>query len=190
MRAFIAIELPENVKDFLVRIQNQLRNSGEDVKWVAPENIHLTLKFLGEIDEKKLDKIAFILEDIAKNINPFYVGIGSLGAFPKINIPRVIWVGIDKGDNQIKDIVRDLEEEIAKVGIPKEDRPYSCHITIGRIKSDLNRERLVQDLKTLAGNFGEGNIEFLSDSITLFKSTLTPRGPIYEALKKITLEII
>jgi len=188
MRAFIAIELPQEVKNSLSHLQGKLKAAGADVKWVAPENIHLTLKFLGEIDEKKIDKITYIIEDIAKNISSFYIRVCSLGAFPKINIPRVIWVGIDKGDNEIKEIVRGLEEKIAEAGIPKKDGLFSSHITIGRMKSYLNQERLVKDLKSMADNLGEENLEFLSDSITLFKSALTSKGPIYEALKEITLK--
>lgn len=190
MRTFIAIELPESIKDFLSRIQGQLKGSQADVKWVAPKNIHLTLKFLGEIDEKKLDKINAIIEDAAKNKNSFYIRISSLGAFPKINSPRVIWVGINKGDNEIKEIAKGLEEKIAKLGIPKENRAFSSHITIGRARSHLNREKLAQHLKTLGDNFGEEKPEFLADSITLFKSTLAPGGPIYETLKEAAFKTI
>ena len=153
-----------------------------------PQNIHLTLKFLGDIDDIKLDKIIRIIEDIAKNKNPFQIRISSIGAFPKINFPRVIWVGIDKGDSETKEIANELEEKIAKVGIPKEDRPFSSHITIGRTRSPLNREKLVKDLETLASKFGEENLEFNVTKIALFKSTLTPKGPIYEALKEASMQ--
>lgn len=192
MRTFISIELPQSIKDFLSRIQGQLKSSQADVKWVAPKNIHLTLKFLGEIGEKKIDKINTIIEDAAKNINSFYIRISSLGAFPGINSPRVIWVGIDKGDNEIKEIAKGLEEKIAKLGIPKEGRAFSSHITIGRVRSGLNRERLSQYLKTLGDKFGSGEEkpEFLADSITLFKSTLAPGGPIYETLKEAAFKTI
>lgn len=188
MRTFIAIALPQEIKDSLGRLQNQLKTCGADVKWVEPNNIHLTLKFLGDIDDKKLDKIMRILEDTAKNKNPFQMRIFSIGAFPKMNFPRVIWVGVDKGDSETKQIAEALEEKIAKIGIPKEDRPFSSHITIGRTRSSLNRERLVEDLKTLANNFGQENLEFAVTKITLFKSTLTPKGPIYEVLKETNLE--
>ncbi len=188
MRTFIAIQLPQEIKGALSRIQEKLKSSGADVKWVAWQNIHLTLKFLGEIDDKKLDKVVYILEDIAKIKNPFPIRISSIGAFPNVNRPRVIWVGIDKGDSQTKEIARELEEKIAKVGIPSEDRPYSSHITIGRVRSVLNRERLVQDLKTLIDKLGQENMEFFASSITIFKSTLTPKGPIYEVLKEANLK--
>ncbi len=189
MRTFIAIELPKEIKDFLSRLQEELKACGADVKWVAPENIHLTLKFLGEIDEKKLEKITGIIEETAQGKNKFQVCISSLGAFPKIDFPRVIWVGVDTGDKEVKDIAKDLEEKIAKIGIPKEDRPFSSHITIGRTKSSLTREGLVQDLKDKA-DLGGGKLNFSVTKITLFKSTLTPKGPIYEVLKATNLKTI
>jgi len=190
MRTFIAIELPKEIKDSLSKIQEQLKKSGADVKWVLPQNIHLTLKFLGEIDDIKLSKISEILEDTAKGKNPFQIRISSIGAFPKMNFPRVIWIGIDKGDQETKEIGDRLEEKIAKIGIPREDRPFSSHITIGRTRSTLNRDKLVGDLEDLASNFGGRNFEFTVTKITLFKSTLTPKGPVYEILKEASLKII
>lgn len=190
MRTFIAIELPQEIRNSLASLQEQLRSSGADVKWVAPVNIHLTLKFLGEIDEKKLDEVSKIIDDIAKNKTTFAIRITSLGAFPKINYPRVIWVGIDKGDMETKEIANDLEEAIAKIGIPKEDRPFSSHITIGRLRSPQNRERLVKELNKLVDDFGKQNLEFSVTKITFFKSTLTPKGPIYDILKEAHLKSI
>jgi len=187
MRTFIAIELPEEIKGYLRRLQDDLKATQADVKWVAPENIHLTLKFLGEVDDRKLDKIIEIIYETAKEKNKFQIRISSLGAFPKIDSPRVIWVGIDAGDKETKGISEELEERIAKIGIPKEDRPFSSHITIGRTRSSLNREKLVRDLKNRA-ELGAEKLEFYVTKITLFKSTLTPRGPIYEVLKEANLK--
>jgi 2'-5' RNA ligase len=188
MRTFIAIELPQEIKDSLSRIQAQLKSSGADVKWVEPKNIHLTLKFLGEIDEKRLEKISAILEEVAKEKGTFALRIASCGAFPKINSPRVIWVGVDKGNRETEEIARGLEERIAKVGIPKEDRPFSSHITLGRTRSPTNRQSLAEVLNKLAVDFAKENLEFKATKITLFKSTLTPKGPIYEVLKEASLK--
>lgn len=189
MRTFIAIELPKDIKDALASLQEQLKVSGSDVKWVSPENIHLTLKFLGEIDEAKLSKIIEIMADICVNKHPFQLRIWSCGAFPKINFPRVIWVGIDKGDSEVKEIAKDLQEEIAKIGIPKEERAFSSHITIGRVRSLRNRDKLISGLGALASNCAEKGLgEFSVTKITLFKSTLTPKGPIYEAVKEANLK--
>jgi len=187
MRTFIAIELPQEIRDFLSQLQEELKSSQADVKWVKPENIHLTLKFLGEVDDRKLDKIIEIIEDTTRGKNKFQMRISSLGAFPKIDFPRVIWVGVDIGDKEAKGIAEELEEKLAKIAIPKENRPFSSHITIGRMRSSLNREKLVQKLKHKAGLSRE-NLEFCVTKITLFKSTLTPKGPIYEILKETNLK--
>jgi 2'-5' RNA ligase len=189
MRTFIAIELPREIKDLLAKVQEELNSSQADVKWVQPQNIHLTLKFLGEIEEKKIDKINKIIEDIAGEKKYFPIRISNLGAFPKINFPRVIWVGIDKGDEEVKEIAKKLEEGLAKIGIQREDKPFSSHITIGRTRSALNREKLIQRLNDLANKLQEENLEFVVKKITFFKSTLTPKGPVYEVLKETNLTI-
>jgi 2'-5' RNA ligase len=189
MRTFIAIELSAEIKAALNKLQEQLKTANADVKWVKPQNIHLTLKFLGEIDEKKLKMIIQILEDASGKMSSFYIRLSSLGAFPKINFPRVIWVGIDKGDKETQELAAALEEKIAKIGIPKESRPFSSHITIGRIRSALNRENLVKILGELAAQFSnQAAAEFRVTKITLFKSTLMPQGPIYEVIKEAPLK--
>ncbi len=186
MRTFIAIELPQEIKDFLSHLQQELKSCGADVKWVQPENIHLTLKFLGDVGDEELNKIIEIIEEVAKEKSKFQIRVSSLGAFPKIDSPRVIWIGVDEGDKETKEIAELLEEKIAKLGIPKEDRPFSSHITIGRTKSNLNLHKLAQELKNKS-ELGGGKIGFEAVKITLFKSTLTPKGPVYEALKETTL---
>lgn len=188
MRIFIAVELPKEIRDSLGRLQDELKKSGADVKWVAPDNIHLTLKFLGEVDDEKLDKIIQIIEEVASTNSVYQINITSLGAFPKIDYLRVIWVGVKEGDEQTKKIAKDLEEKIAKAGIPKEDRPFSSHITLCRTRSTLNREKLVENLKNIRENFGKENLHFSVSKITLFKSTLTLKGPIYEVLKEASLK--
>jgi len=188
MRAFIAIELSPDLKKHLASLEEQLKSSGADVKWVKPENIHLTLKFLGEIDEKRLGEIAKIIQETTSKNKPFYISLASPGAFPNINSPRVIWIGIDKGDSETKQFAIILEEETAKVGIPPESRPFSTHITLGRVRSGKNCEKLVKNLENLASKPPEDAPEFLVTKITLFKSTLTLGGPIYEALKEAHLQ--
>jgi 2'-5' RNA ligase len=188
MRAFIAIELPEQIKAKLSALQSLLKKSGADVKWVLPENIHLTLKFLGEISEETALKIIKIVEKLALNKKQFEITLSSLGAFPEGKSPRVIWIGIDKGVQETKNIFEELEEELsAGLAISKETRAFSSHITIGRVKSTLNIERLVKDLKELEGYFGKETIGFKASGITLFKSLLGPEGPAYEPLKVINL---
>ena len=187
MRTFIAIELPEPIKNFLAKLIDKLKDTRADVKWVQPQNIHLTLKFLGERDDKEVKEISEILDEVAKNHKSFQIQINALGAFPNLNSPRVIWVGIDQGDTETKNIFKDLEDSICKVGIPKEDRAFSSHITIGRTRSTKGLAELIQAITSLNESIGKEKFTFTAGSITLFKSTLTPKGPIYDVLKAVNL---
>ncbi|MBU1726324.1 MAG: RNA 2',3'-cyclic phosphodiesterase [Candidatus Omnitrophica bacterium] len=188
MRTFIAIELPQEIKDYLACLQEKLKATGADVKWVAPQNIHLTLKFLGEIDDSKLEKIVGIIGAVSEEKPRFQISISSLGAFPKIQFPRVIWVGVEQGDRETKEIAKTLEEKLQKAGIPKEERAFSSHITIGRTRSGLNTNKLAQEMNMLGKEIQVKNLGFKAERITLFKSTLTSKGPIYEILKEASLK--
>jgi RNA 2',3'-cyclic 3'-phosphodiesterase len=185
MRAFIAIELPQEIKDNLSRLQGKLKTAGADVKWVEPKNIHLTLKFLGEIEEQTQTRIAAKLKEIAGNQRAFFISLFSCGAFPGINSPRVIWLGIEQGDQEVKTIAGAIETQLESIGIPKETRAFSSHITLGRTRSSKNRRELAQALSELS--LKPLQVRFPTDKITLFKSTLTPRGPIYETIEEFPL---
>lgn len=182
MRTFIAIELSQEIKEYLTSLQNKLKISKADVRWVEPKNIHLTLKFLGEIDENKLGQISVTIEEVAKENNRFTLSLAKLGAFPNEKSPRIIWVGLGNGASEAKHIANLLEEKLDRIGIPKETREFSSHITIGRAKSNLNQMQLVKEMGKLL-NIDCG-LEFAVKKITLFKSTLTPKGPTYEILKE------
>ena len=187
MRAFIAIELPQEIKNRITGLQKELQRTGADVKWVEPRNIHLTLKFLGEINKDMFIKLIGIIENLAKNNQPFTASLFSLGVFPKTDFARVIWTGIDKGEKETTLLAKDLEDRIQGLGIPKENRPFSTHITLGRIRSTKNREKLMPAILELGKELGKENLEFNIEKIVLFKSSLTSSGPIYETLKEVSL---
>ena len=128
-----------------------------------------------------------ILEDIVRETKGFPLRISSLGAFPRISSPRVIWVGIDQGDTEVKTLAKTIEEKITKIGIAKEPRPFSSHITLGRTRSGARQEMLVKGLSELGGYFEKNTLEAQVTKITFFKSALTPHGPIYETLKEFPL---
>ncbi len=186
MRAFIAIELPQEIKDTLGRLQAKLKTAEADVKWVEPKNIHLTLKFLGEIDEQTTEKIKSFLEKIPNAQKQFKINLSSPGAFPSPASPRVIWVGIKQGNAEIKGIAIFLEKQSAEIGLPPENKEFSAHITIGRVRSGKNRGELSKILSDLSQNSLEDQ-QFTADKITLFKSTLSSNGPIYETVKEFPL---
>ena len=192
MRTFIALELSNPIKHELSRLQQELTKSNADVKWVKPENIHLTLKFLGNIDETKLEQIKHILDGISSEEKPFEIHLSELGAFPNLNRPRVLWVGLDKGSSETKQIAAALETELQKIGFPKEERPFSAHLTLGRVKSGKNRDcphgypskgtEKNRDCPPLYPSKWTVPIFQQITHITLFQSELTPRGPIYTSL--------
>lgn len=183
MRAFIAIGLPEDIKKSIACLQEKLKSASRDISWVKPENIHLTLKFLGEIDEHGLSLAEAAMEDVTSRENNFYIRLSSAGAFPRVDFPRVIWVGIDKGDACVKRIAQNLEDTLSHVGFPKEKKEFSSHITIARVRSALKGNEMTNLLNEYADIFHDKETGFTACGITLFKSTLTPKGPIYEAVK-------
>jgi 2'-5' RNA ligase len=179
MRTFIAIELSEEIKSSLINIQSHLKYSAADVKWVDKDNIHLTLKFLGEIDEAKYGAVKSILDEIARSTKSFEISLKDIGAFPNIDHPRVIWVGLEKGAIASTELAAKIDEELSKIRFDKEARPFAAHLTIGRVRSPKNK----QALKEKAANYTpQVTSPQLISSIILFKSQLTPTGSIYTKL--------
>lgn len=179
MRTFIAVELDEAIRNELARVQARLKYSGADVKWVEPGNIHLTLKFLGEVSEEKAKDVAAALTSVAQGFRPFEITIKDLGIFPKPDFPRVVWAGVENGCEKASDLARQVEDSMEKLGFQRELRPFSPHLTIGRVRSPKNKEALKEKIvadkieKRLAQNI---------DSLILFRSELTSKGPIYTKL--------
>ncbi len=179
LRTFIAVPLPQEARTIIQEIQTDLQKCNCDISWVKPENIHLTLKFLGDTASENIEAIKLIIKDCVRKTKPFDYTINELGAFPSLNKINVLWLGIDKNKDKFRAIVEMLEENLCRIGFPKENRSFSAHITLGRIRSNKNIHILKESLNkyktplNIPGNFS---------NITLFKSTLTPTGPIYEVL--------
>jgi len=184
LRTFIAIELSTDIRDALAQAQVSLKYAGADVKWIAKNNIHLTLKFLGEISEEKSKEIAAALDNIAKETKPFEISLKDLGAFPTIEHPRVIWVGLDKGAKESTELAKKIDTSLSKLGFQEESRPFAAHLTIGRVRSGLNRGALVEKMSSF-------QLSAIScqpiKSMALIKSTLTPHGAIYSKLHETKL---
>ncbi len=181
MRAFIAIELSNEIRDTLSQIQSHLKYAGADVKWVEKENIHLTLKFLGEISEEKAEEIKVALDDIGREIGPFELNLKELGVFPKIEFPRVIWVGLDKGAKESVFLAEKIEDALSKIGFQKDTRPFAAHLTIGRGRAPKNKEALKEKMESIQKQVTSNKKQVIT-SVILFQSTLTPKGPIYTKL--------
>ncbi|MBI2870575.1 MAG: RNA 2',3'-cyclic phosphodiesterase [Candidatus Omnitrophica bacterium] len=184
MRLFIAIELADEIKASLAHIQEVLKRSPSQVKWVNPGQIHLTLRFLGETAEEKLEALKGAIREVAEGLSPFEFTLGPLGAFPKLENPRVLWVGIEKGQDSAKDIAQKLEEALALLGFQKEERAFTPHVTLGRVRFIKDRTRLVRTLKSPSLT-AEGSMTVTA--LSLIESTLTPQGPVYRTLDQFPL---
>ena len=182
MRAFIAIDVSEEVRDAIVRAQDFIGTKEAKIKFVERENLHITLKFLGEITQEQAEEIKRVLAEIAKRHKKHEVRVKGIGVFPNPNYVRVIWAGVEN-DEGIKAIAQDIERELSKLGF-KKDKEFVAHVTIGRVKFVKDKLGLAMKLKELANeDFGTFRVE----AIELKKSTLTPKGPIYETLARFEL---
>ena len=187
MRAFIAINLSPEIKKELAGLQEDLARSLADVKWVETENIHLTLKFLGEVTEEYIEKVKTTLDAAVSGSKPFEISLSGLGAFPGLDNPRVVWMGLEKGAREIEVIAKKIEDEFEKLGFAKEERPFTAHLTIGRVRGSKNKDLLKSAIETRNAKHRTDNHQLVS-SITLYQSTLTSSGPIYTSLHAIELQ--
>ncbi|PIU42143.1 MAG: RNA 2',3'-cyclic phosphodiesterase [Candidatus Omnitrophica bacterium CG07_land_8_20_14_0_80_42_15] len=185
-RSFIAIELCSDIKEELASLIEKLKSSGADVKWVEPLNIHLTLKFLGGMSLDEIDTIKNVMDKTKNKFKAFQMSLSQVGAFPKLSYPRVIWVGVNDGKEKAKEIYDFLESELEKEFFEKEERPFSPHLTIGRVKSLKNKEALKSSIENLKFSSAKTS---LVDHVTLFKSTLTPKGSIYTPIHVVKFTI-
>jgi len=179
IRAFLAAELPRAMVSRIASLQERLRSCGADVRWVKPEQIHLTLKFFGNIEEEQREVIAAIMEEAASRIGAFSLSVRDLGAFPSPRNPRVIWLGLHGWEENLLPLQRDIESRLQSAGFPPEDRPYRPHLTLGRVKSLKGKEGLV-DLMEREREVNLGPM--VIDRIVLFRSDLRPTGPVYTPL--------
>ena len=166
VRSFIAIEIPESVKNELKNIQDSLNRGGFDIKFVEPSNIHLTLKFLGLVDVATLENIKRALSVLASKYSEFSSHLKGVGVFPDIRRPRVIWVDINKNEDKILEIYGDLESALYDLGFEKVDRPFKTHLTIGRMRSLKNIDKLQTILDGINFNSKE---DFKISEISFFK---------------------
>ncbi|KPK65203.1 hypothetical protein AMJ82_12455 [candidate division TA06 bacterium SM23_40] len=183
IRTFIAVELPSEVRDTLGSLQQELGDAHGQVRWVAPHNIHLTLKFLGNIPEERVSPLREGTEEAAAGYAPFGMSLMDLGAFPGPRRARVIWVGLDQGRELLGALAERLEASLADRGFDRESRRFKPHVTIGRIKG---RGRGVDMSEPLA------KVTFdvqtcVVDGLTIMRSDLTPHGPIYTPLHRVLL---
>jgi len=186
LRTFIAIDVPPAVLDTIIRIQSRFRSLGLHASWVKPGNIHLTLKFLGETDPDRIPGIQNKLTETLSPFAPFQLSLGSAGVFPDTKNPRVLWVGLNDDKGALKTLQTAIEKALEDVGFPSEQRPFSPHLTLARIKSPKGKRELKNELNAM-NQEGIDPHPFDAGAIHLYESQLTPKGSIYTVLANFKL---
>jgi 2'-5' RNA ligase len=185
MRLFVAIELPEDLKAAIARVQEQLKSSGPAANWTRPEGIHLTLKFLGEVEETKAAGIIEALQGACRGTQPLRLEIAGAGAFPNVRAPRVLWVGARGDTEQLATLQAAVEDSMEKLGFAREARKFSPHLTLARIKFPKPRDNwasAIDGIKTVSLG------SFTADHVSLMKSELRRDGAVYAEVGRIELK--
>ena len=183
IRSFIAIELPTTVKQELTTLEDLLKKRcPQVVRWVDPQNIHVTLKFLGDVDSDRVDEINMAIDEATQGMSPFHLELKDLGVFPNLNRVNIIWVDA-KGDlDKLTDLQKQIESNMEQLGFAREDRDFTPHLTLGRVRdyaSPDDRKKIGQVLAQTA--FASAQV-ITVNSVNLMKSQLTNTGAIYTRL--------
>ncbi len=188
IRSFIAIDLPANIQKMLDDISADLRNRrpSSAIRWVPAKNIHLTLKFLGEVSSNNLEILTKILQAEVSRHRCFQIKVGGLGAFPAMRRPRVIWIGVD-APNDLLSLQRSIEAETLRLGYAAEERPFSAHLTLGRVSHNASPE----EVRQIGDVLNDYHVAYLGsvlvDRVRMFRSDLEPGGAVYTPLLSIPL---
>jgi 2'-5' RNA ligase len=184
LRSFIAIELPEPVRTALSELQNKFKECGADVRWVRPEGIHLTLKFLGDVKEQDVDSIVKLIEGTCRKYKAFNLEIAGAGVFPNKRSPRVLWVGIN-GNGTFKALQNEIDDTMSSMGYEKENRKFIPHLTLGRFRSFKGMDELMEKVELHRDSIlGSADV----NKISLMKSDLGPAGAKYTRVAEIALK--
>lgn len=184
-RTFIAFPLDAEKQQKLHQLQTELDWSGADIKWVAASHIHLTLRFLGSLPETLIEEIKICLAKTFEEVPVIPITIGHLGAFPAASCPKVIWAGLEDQNKLLEESRRLLDTALEALGIALEEREFSAHITLGRVRR-LNKNHALK--RTLSSFRFEPPLRQSLSRVVLYQSTLSPAGPTYTALREVPLK--
>lgn len=186
IRTFIAIEIPASIQQQIALLQNRLKSVGGGISWVKTNNIHLTLKFLGDVPANLMQQVIEATEKACGEIKSFNLEIKGTGFFPDMKRPRVVWVGCEENSGSLQKIHQNLDLLLSNIGFKKESRRFSPHLTIGRVKD----QRKIGDILNLMQQVPFKTEQFVASEVIVMKSQLHPAGSIYTPLAKIKLEKI
>ncbi len=182
IRSFIAVDIPPDIQRAIGDRLSPLQKETPEVRWVKPLNLHLTLKFLGDVEPAQLDVWKEKLYEVFKNEKRFFMEFSTLGGFPNLRVPQVLWIGVRSGEESLKNLAKKLEAVACALGFQKESRPFSAHLTLGRVKHAKPLSVPVERLTELKFDFIP---PIMVNHVTLYKSILTSGGAYYEPVEKI-----
>jgi 2'-5' RNA ligase len=185
LRTFIAIDPGKSVRDRLVALQQALARGGAEVKWVGPENLHVTLLFLGEVDDREVVELCRAVGDCCAGTPAFRMSVERVGCFPNPRRPRVVWAGVGAGTQEVVALHDALERPLLELGCyRREDRTYTPHITLGRVRGPGGTESLAAAIaRHAAWQAGGADVR----EVLVLSSELRPEGPVYTALSRAPL---
>jgi RNA 2',3'-cyclic 3'-phosphodiesterase len=185
IRTFIAVDVDKTLRERMIALQDRLAASGVEVKWVEPDNLHFTLLFLGEVDERDLIDVCRAATQACKGLAPFYCDLEGVGCFPNERRPRIVWVGVGSGATEFGQLHDALEKPLLELGCyRREERLYTPHITLGRVKHEGENEALVKNLQKLKKWQG-GQMQVRE--VLVMSSQLTSKGPVYAVMSRARL---
>ena len=180
----MAIEIPERLKGGVKEVQERLRGILPGVRWVAPEGVHLTLKFLGEIEAGQVEEVSQAISPVVKGVQSFSIVIKGVGTFPDIRRPRVIYLGMAKGGDGVRSLYEGIESALQGLGFEREGRAFHPHFTLGRFKGAGH----LRDLPKILSPFSNLQLDpFTAHEVTFFKSELRPEGARYTRIAQFPL---
>jgi 2'-5' RNA ligase len=185
-RVFCAFELPEQLRFLIQRHAAKVREALPDVaaSWSRVDNIHLTMKFFGNVDQAKVPSISTALAQVAQEFSPIDIVVGGTGVFPRPSRPQVLWIGINDPSGALAKLQQRVEDECARAGFPREERAFRPHLTMARIRQPQNASRLAEAHLRLEFPL----IKIVLNELVLFRSELSPKGSKYTPLSKSRLE--
>lgn len=184
VRTFVAILLDDSLRKSITEIIGKLSTSKAKVKWVEPENVHVTLKFLGDVEEERLPEVYAACERAAAGVGPINLEMRSIDCFPNRKNPRIVWLGVERGAEAVKRLQGRVESELAQIGFSADDKQFRAHLTIGRVKGK-ERLSMLGRLLDKEKNVLIGSMR--AEKVSVMKSKLLPSGPEYTELKAIPL---
>lgn len=184
MRIFISIEIPEEIKEKIEKLVNSMKLMLTPIKWADKKNLHVTLKFLGWVADEKLPEMKKCIADCVRGFGPFTLNFAGIGSFPDQKHPRAIWVALNEGADRSKKLADKIDCEISRQGFREEEREFTPHLTIGRIKEKVDVAALSKFVLEHGGtDFGSMKVGHIS----IMKSTLRRSGPTYEELDQVKI---